>query len=451
MKKLMIAALHSGAGKTAVTCALLAALKERGLNVCAFKCGPDYIDPMFHTKVLGLESRSLDLFLQGADGVRETLRRARGDVAVLEAAMGFYDGVGGTDEASAWAVAETLNCPVVLVLRPGGAALTLAAQLKGVLAFRANSRIAGFLLNDCKPSLAAHLTPILERETGLPVLGFLSHRAEADFPSRHLGLLTADEIDGFTARCEALGAALKASVDLDRLLTLAAEENTPRAPRAPAPPAPRCRVAVARDEAFCFYYADSLDALRAAGAGLCFFSPLRDGALPENIGGIYLGGGYPELHAKRLSENAAMRADIARAVRCGMPTVAECGGFLYLQSSLQDGQKRTWPMAGVFRGEGYPTGALRRFGYLTLHAESDSLLFRRGEICPAHEFHHWDTDADGEAFLAKKPHSARQWRCGFAHKALYAAFPHLHLGGTLPLARRFADAAERYQKGRSGE
>ena len=187
MRRLMVAALHSGAGKTAVTCALLAALKKRGLTVSAFKCGPDYIDPMFHTRVLGVESRNLDLFSQGPERVQQTLCRAGGDIAVIEGAMGFYDGIGGTDAASAWAVAEVVDAPVVLIVRPQSAALTLAAQIKGVLTFRPQSHIAGLLLNDCKPSLSAYLTPILQRETGLPVLGSLPHCAEAELSSRHLG------------------------------------------------------------------------------------------------------------------------------------------------------------------------------------------------------------------------------------------------------------------------
>lgn len=443
----MLAALHSGAGKTAVTCALLAALKKRGLSVLAFKCGPDYIDPMFHTRVLGIESRNLDLFLQGLERVRQTLDCADGDIAVIEGAMGFYDGIGGTDAASAWAVAEAADVPVILIVRPQGAALTLAAQIKGVLSFRPQSHIVGVLLNDCKPSLAAYLTPLLQRETRLPVLGFLPHCTEAELASRHLGLHTAAEIHDLSQRCAALGERLEQSVDLDTLLSLA-----PDIPTAAYPfplPAPRCRIAVAADEAFCFYYADSMDALRAAGAELCFFSPLHDIALPVRTDGLYLGGGYPELHAQTLSENVPMRRCVAKAVNSGMPTVAECGGFLYLQTALQDETGHAWPMVGALPGEGFPTGALCRFGYLTLAAQTDSLLFRRGEQCPAHEFHYWDSTQNGDALCARKPQSSRRWRCGMATERLYAAFPHLHLDGPLPLAARFADAAETFRRERS--
>ncbi len=437
----MLAALHSGAGKTAVTCGLLAALRQRGLAVRAFKCGPDYIDPMFHTRVLGVESRNLDLFLQGSAGVRATLGRAAGDIALLEGAMGYYDGVAGTDEASAWAVAEATDTPVVLVLRPKGASLTLAAQVRGLQTFRPRSRIAGLLLNDCKPMLADHLKPLLERETGLPVVGCLPPMAEAEFPSRHLGLLTAAEVADFAARFAAIAARLEQCAVPDALLALAAGGPD----GAPPPfPAPRCRIAVARDEAFCFYYADNLDALRAAGAELAFFSPLRDAALPVGVGGLYLGGGYPELYAGALAANEPMRRSVRRAVQGGLPTVAECGGFLYLQNTLEDGGGRAWPQAGALPGQGYKTDRLQRFGYLTLTAEEDTLLLKAGESAPAHEFHYWDCTACGGSLAARKP-GGKSWRCGYASPSLYAAFPHLHFGGALPLARRFADAAKTYK------
>lgn len=460
MKRLMLAAMHSGAGKTALTCGLLAALKARGLAVRAFKCGPDYIDPMFHTRVLGVESRNLDLFLQGEAGVRAALAGAEaaapGGVALLEGEMGFYDGVAGGDEASAWAVARATGTPVVLVLRPGGASLTLAAQVKGMLAFRPGSRIAGLLLNDCKPMLAAHLKPILEQETGLPVLGYLPPMAQAELQSRHLGLLTAAEVEDFAARFAAIAAQLEQTADLDALLALAGEEGLPAAERPPAALPPRCRIAVAKDEAFCFYYADNLDALRAAGAELAFFSPLRDAALPPEAGGLYLGGGYPELHARALAQNASMRRAVAAAVAAGLPTVAECGGFLYLQAALQGADGGLWPMAGALPGEGVQTGRLQRFGYLELTAQTDSLLLKAGETAPAHEFHYWDCTQNGAAFAAQKPagpygRPPRRWRCGVAGPGLYAAFPHLHFGGALPLAQRFADAAARWQKENGGQ
>ena len=444
MKQIMITAMHSGAGKTVITCSLLAALKKRGMDVHAFKCGPDYIDPMFHTGVLGIPSRNLDLFLQGRDAVRSAVALHGGEIAVLEGAMGYYDGLNGTDEASAFALADVLSCPAVLVVRPQGSMLTLAAQIRGLAAFRSESHLAGILLNGCRESLAGSLTPVLERETGLPVLGFMPPMEEAVLESRHLGLLTAGEIDNLTERFEVLSAQMERTVDLDALLDLASPYLAEKPEKKKA--ARACTIAVAKDEAFCFCYADSLEALENDGAELVFFSPLRDHILPEGIGGLYLCGGYPELYAARLSENTAMRQSICSAVSGGLPTVAECGGFLYLQQMLENEGKESFPMCGCLPGTGFQTKSLQRFGYEWLTAEEDSLLFRKGEKIPAHEFHYWDSTENGSDLHVVKP-NGKIWRCGYTSKSLYAAFPHLHLGGELPLAERFAEACIGYVHG----
>ena len=437
MKRLMLTAMHSGAGKTVVTWALLNALKRRGLEVQAFKCGPDYIDPMFHTRVLGVPSRNLDLFLQGSDGVQAALRRTQADVAVLEGAMGFYDGVAGTEAASAWEIARRTKTPAVLILRPKGAGITLAAQVRGMLDFRPDSQIVALLLTDCKSSLAAYLKPILERETGLPVLGYLPPMEQAALGSRHLGLLTAAEIAHFTRRFDALSDQLERTADLDALLKLAAEGHSPGQTERISKPC--CRIGVARDQAFCFCYEDNLDLLRTAGAEPVFFSPLQDAALPYGVDGLYLPGGYPELYAKQLAENQEMCRSIREAVRSGLPTVAECGGFLYLQQQLEGEDGQNYPMCGVLPGKGVRTGRLQRFGYQRLTAETDSMLLRQGEGVPAHEFHYWDSTENGTDLLSQKP-DGRQWRCGYAGENFYAAFPHLHFGGALPLAQRFVSA-----------
>ena len=445
LPRLLLCAPASGGGKTTVTCALLQALVNRGLSPASFKCGPDYIDPMFHSRIIGARSRNLDLFLQGEAGLLATLYKQRREVAVLEGAMGFYDGVNGTHQASAWQVAQWAGVPVILALRPGGSSLTLAAQVKGMLDFRQDSHIRGIVLTACKPSLHAHLRPILEGETGLPVLGYLPPMEEARLESRHLGLLTAREITDLNARFSKIAAQLEQTVDLDQLLSLAAEVSRP--PAANPPPSPRCTIGVAWDEAFCFYYEDNFDALRQAGAELRFFSPLQEVELPQ-IDGFYLGGGYPELYAEALSGNETLGRAIRDAIQNGMPTVAECGGFLYLQKQLQTQEGETWPMVGLLPGLGYPTGQLRRFGYLHLCPEKDSLLFRAGETVPAHEFHYWDTTENGEDLLARKP-SGRQWRCGVTTPTFYGAFPHIHFGGAYPLAARFVEAAVRYRERKS--
>lgn len=390
MIQFLLAAPRSGSGKTTMTCALLMALKRRGCAPCAFKSGPDYIDPMFHRAVLGVESRSLDLFFSAPDTVRTLYARgaAGHGAAVCEGAMGFYDGLGGvSDRASAWHLADTLGLPVLLVAEPKGQSLTLAAELNGLKNFRTPSHIAGILLNNCTARMHALLAPMLEKETGLPVLGFLPKLPEAVIGSRHLGLYTAAEVENLQQKL----------------------------------------------------------ALLADAAEVVFFSPLRDTALPENIGGLYLPGGYPELHARELSENTSLLREIKQKIESGLPTAAECGGFLYLGQSLTDAEGQSWPVVGVLPGEAKDAGRLVRFGYAALSADSDSMLFRAGESFPIHEFHHWDSTANGTALAAKKPVGGAAWRCGFVNEHFYAGFPHLYWAGT-PLPQRFAAAAENYRR-----
>ena len=447
MIQFLLAAPRSGSGKTTMTCALLMALKRRGCAPCAFKSGPDYIDPMFHRAVLGVESRNLDLFFSAPETVRTLYAKgtAGHGAAVCEGAMGFYDGLGGvSDRASAWHLADTLGLPVLLVAELKGQSLTLAAELNGLVNFRTPSHIAGILLNNCTARMHALLAPMLEKETGLPVLGFLPKLPEAVIGSRHLGLYTAAEVENLQQKLALLADAAEEHIDWPRLLALC-EKEPPALPVQPETPPARVRIAVAQDEAFCFTYAETLEAFRDAGAEVVFFSPLRDTALPENIGGLYLPGGYPELHARELSENTSLLREIKRKIESGLPTAAECGGFLYLGQSLTDAEGQSWPMVGVLPGEAKDAGRLVRFGYAALSADSDSMLFRAGESFPIHEFHHWDSTANGTALAAKKPVGGAAWRCGSVNEHFYAGFPHLYWAGT-PLPQRFAAAAENYRR-----
>ena len=456
MIQFLVAAPCSGSGKTTLTCALLAALKRRGQDPCSFKSGPDYIDPMFHRAVLGVESHNLDLFFSAPETVRVLYAQAAAGhgAAVCEGAMGFYDGLGGvSDTASAWHLADTLGLPVLLVVQPRGASLTLAAQINGLKQFRTPSHLAGILLNDCAPHLYALLAPMLARETGLPVLGYLPHLPDAALESRHLGLKTAGEIADLQQKISRMADALVMDWEKLSILTegaaplVHAEQFLPAGelpPQGAEEQRPRVPIAVARDAAFCFTYAETLEALERAGAELCWFSPLQDSALPEQSSGLYLPGGYPELYAKTLSENKTMLASIRQAVQAGLPTTAECGGFLYLGRSLEDADGKAWPMADVLPGDGIRVGRLVRFGYAEMTAKADSMLFRAGETLPIHEFHHWDSTANGTAFTACK-NEKMQWECGYANENFYAGFPHLYWAGT-PLPGRFVRAAERYSK-----
>ena len=446
LPRILITAMRSGAGKTMLTCGILKAMKMQEINPASFKCGPDYIDPMFHHAVLGVPSHNLDLFFSTPQTVRRlyTSGAAGHGSAVCEGAMGYYDGLGGVSAAaSAWHTADVLDLPVLLVVQPGGASVTLAAEIQGLVHFRKNSHISGILLNSCSEKLYKMLKDLLERETGLPVLGYLPNLPQAAVESRHLGLKTAGEITDIQEKIALLADRLV--MDWEKLAAVT-ERPCPEGGRL----SPRgtvsasVRIAVARDGAFCFTYAETLEALQEKGAELCFFSPLEDTALPPNIGGLYLPGGYPELYAAQLAANTAMRSAVKTAVESGLPTVAECGGFLYLGQTLEDADGKTYPMAGVLPGQGVKIGRLVRFGYAALTSNADSMLFAAGETLPIHEFHHWDSTANGTDFTTVKT-NGRSWACGFANAHLYAGFPHLYWAGT-PLPQRFVTAACRYIK-----
>lgn len=435
--RVLLAGTGSGCGKTMVTTALLRALQRRGVPLAAFKCGPDYIDPMFHTEALGVPSRNLDLFFVDETEVRGQLARhvPTDGVGIIEGVMGFYDGVSGmTDAASAAHVARATDTPAVLIVRPRGQSLSLAAEICGFRDFAPNT-LAGVILNGVSAGMYPFYRAIAEK-TGLPVYGFLPPVPEAEIPDRHLGLVTAAEIGGLQDKLDRLADAAETGLNLDGLLSLArtapplADKAAPLAPVVDKP----VRIAVAQDKAFCFYYADNFDVLRALGAELVPFSPLEDEKLPEGIDGLYLGGGYPELHAARLAANRTMRDSIRAAVLGGLPTIAECGGFLYLHRTL-DGAD----MAGVFDVDAHLTKKLQPFGYVTLTARRDNLLCRAGEQTRAHVFHYAVSGDEGADFDAVKP-NGRAWACVHATKTLYAGFPHLYLRANPDFAAGFVRA-----------
>lgn len=448
LPRILFSALGSGSGKTSVACAVLGALRAKGERPAAFKCGPDYIDPMFHQKVLGRSSDNLDLFLMGAGACRRLMgERASGaSIALIEGVMGYYDGLGTTDRYSSYHLSRETGTPAVLVAHCDGMAATLAAVLNGIASFRPESTVKGVIFNGITPGMYGFYRSIVEEHTPLKVLGYLPKMPECHFDSRHLGLVTADEVSGLQAKMKALTAQAEVSIDLDALMRIARSAG------------PFCfeplvfkkqfdvRIAVARDDAFCFYYRDSLAVLEKLGARLIPFSPLAGESLPV-CDGLLLGGGYPELYLKQLSQNSAARASICKAVGNGMPCIAECGGFMYLQKGIRDPEGRVFSMAGVLEGEAFMTGGLRRFGYVKLTARQDNLLCAAGESLNAHEFHYSDATFCGDSFVAEKPGGSRRYSCIAAGPSLFSGYPHIHFGGQPGAAVRFVSKCADYRAG----
>ena len=435
--RLLIAGTNSGCGKTTVVCALLRALVERKLRVGAFKCGPDYIDPMFHSRIIGAKCSNLDLFFFDENTARTLLARnsADCDISIMEGVMGYYDGMGLTDvKASSYDVAGVTDTPVILVVNAKGASLSVLATVHGFLTFYPNNKIQGVILNQCSAMTYDALAQAIWQSFDGKVqpLGYLPKMEDCVLESRHLGLITAAEVEGLKEKMHALAQQAEKTIDMDALLHLAQSANDlAYEPIALPRYETSIRIAVARDNAFCFYYEDSLQALRDLGAELVEFSPLTDAAMPENIHGLYLGGGYPELYAEQLSENKSMLQSIRTALENRLPCIAECGGFMYLTQSIAGA-----PMVGFLPGECFNTGKLTRFGYVTLKAKTDNLLCKAGEEIRGHEFHHWDVTEPGSGFAARKP-SGKSWDCAVANDHLYAGYPHFHFYANPAFAKGF--------------
>ncbi len=475
LPRVMLAAPKSGSGKTMITCGLLSALLARGLNPSSFKCGPDYIDPMFHTRVIGTPSRNLDPFFTDAPTTRMLFARAAKDagISVLEGVMGIYDGLGvSSHAASSYDLASVTETPVVLIVDARGMSLSVIPMIQGFLDYPQKAGfgpnlIQGVILNRVTASTFQLMKEEIEKETGIIVYGYVPDLSDAAVGSRHLGLVTPDEIADMKERLVRVGAELEKSLDIDGIISLAdkapdyedKEKEIPASVRAlvedsPAP----VRIAVAMDEAFCFYYQDNLDLLKMLGAELVPFSPLRDQALPENIGGMILGGGYPELYAKNLSENTAMLKAVRKAVFEGIPFLAECGGFMYLHQKMEDLGGYQWPVCGCIPADSYHTKGLRRFGYISLgmketgfeEAKTACGFLLPKETIRAHEFHYFDSTDPGSAYTAKKPLRQRTWDCMHVTDHSAAGFPHLYYWSNPSFAARFLACAREYGDQKAG-
>lgn len=434
--RVMFAATRSGSGKTTVTCGVLAALKKQNIKVQAYKCGPDYIDPMFHRTVLGIDTGNLDTFFAGADAIGRILARDTKDaeLIVMEGVMGYYDGVGGTTTmASSYELSKVTKTPVVLIVDAKGASVTLAAIIRGIMEYKKDSRIVGVILNRVSPMFYSRIKHVIETECGIPVLGYLPEDASFAVPSRHLGLLQPGEMQKQRDWVETVAEAVRKTIDIDGILEIAAQAEMLQIQKATGE-TEKCkfpagyRIGVARDAAFSFYYRENLRMLEDMGATLVFFSPLADAHVPE-VDALIFGGGYPELYAKQLYENQSMRVSVRQALEYGMPCHAECGGFLYLGKSLADAEGNVYEMVGFLDGAGFRTERLQRFGYVEL-APQEADAFAVNTILRGHEFHYWDSTDCGGACLAWKPLSKQKtYPCMVKKKGTFAGFPHLYYAG----------------------
>ena len=464
--RVLLGAVSSGAGKTTVTCGLLAALAGRGRKAVSLKCGPDYIDPMFHRSVLGIKSTNIDTFFCGRERIRQRLAAFAGnaDLAVLEGVMGYYDGIGGTTvQASTYEVACATETPVILIVDAGGISLSVAAVVGGFLRFKDDSRIRGVIFNRMSGTLYERIRPVVERECGIRSYGYVPVTKEAVLQSRHLGLMLPEEAENWEKRLSVLAGIMEECLDIDGILELAGSapvleneektdvisgrENAQEADilAEPGLSSGKVRIAVSRDEAFCFCYDENLELLKEAGADIVFFSPMHDTGLPD-ADALLLTGGYPELHARTLAGNERMRREVREAVRSGMPCMAECGGFMYLHRTLEDDKGKKWEMAGVLQAETFPAGKRTHFGYITVTAKNGMFFGCPTGPVRGHEFHYYESTDCGNGCRAQKPVGAEGWECMHMSDTLAAGFPHLSYASNPETARAFVQAALKYRR-----
>ncbi len=474
--RIMIAAPKSGSGKTSVTIALLGALKKLNKKTVSFKCGPDYIDPLFHKTVLGIPSFNLDTFFTDENKTNELfIRHSEGfDIAVIEGVMGLYDGLGGIrKEGSSYHLAKVTDTPIVLVVDAKGMGRSVVSLIKGFMADDNEDFIKGVILNRTSKTFYETIAPVIETETGLDVLGFMSERKDVNISSRHLGLTTPNDLKDINETIDNLCDEFTGNVSIEKIISIASRSdlsetiNPDAAKRAlqtstedsavclketcsAERSAAICHIAVARDDAFCFIYEDNLDLLREYGADIFFFSPLNDERIPNGADAVYLPGGYPELYLEKLSSNKSMLSSIKEAYERSMPFFAECGGFMYLHKSIEDKEKNKFNMVGIIDAECTFTGKSVRFGYIELKEKRANFL-PEGEKIKGHEFHYYDSTQNGESVKAVKPVSGKEYDCVIENENSWMGFAHLYFPSNPAFARNFISKAAAYHRGAQPE
>ncbi|MCR5008933.1 MAG: cobyrinate a,c-diamide synthase [Oribacterium sp.] len=459
----VIAADKSSSGKTTLTCGLIRVLKKRGFKVQSFKCGPDYIDPMFHREVLGVPSANLDSFFVSREMLRRIYaeRTEKADISVIEGVMGFYDGLGGvSSEGSTWEIADIIDNPTVLVMDCKGVSVSIAALIKGMLDFtKSDSGIHGVILNRVSPMFYERLKGVIENNCPeIKVLGYMPEMKNQKVPSRHLGLIEPGDMEDFNSWIETVSEQIEKTVDVDGLLELAETTKSGKSMDANISEFKatcidltsidnisncklneKVKLGIAEDEAFNFYYQENRELLEKMGAEIVPFSPIYDEKLPKDLDGIIIGGGYPELYTEKLTANASMREALASNIKKGMPIIAECGGYMYLNNTIEQNK-----MCGIFSGNAENKDKLVRFGYVSAETKAPGLFGDAGTVLKGHEFHRFDCEHNGDGFVLSKPMSNKVYEGIYYSKIMSCGWPHFYYYSNPKSIFSFMKCCERY-------
>lgn len=449
--RIMFAGTSSNVGKTTVVMGIMRALSQRKLKVQGYKAGPDYIDPAFHTFATGLQSRNLDTWMLDETTIQGLLAKQeeKCDVAVMEGVMGMYDGADVRSiEGSSAHLAKITKTPVILIIDGSGVAASAAAMTLGFKIFDESVHVAGVVVN--KVSGEYHYNLIkeaIEYHVGIPCIGYLKKNKNIELKSRHLGLIPSVEVDELDQTLNDVADMVNETVDLDLLLDIAKQ-----APRfdviKPPTPLGSIRLGVAYDKGFNFYYEDNLDLLEAYGCELVKFSPIEDKKLPNDLDGLYIGGGFPEVFAKELADNYSMKKSIKSAIENGLPTYAECGGLMYLCDSIKTLEDQSHNMVGVFPYPSEMTEKLQRFGYVEVSLKEDSILGPKGLHFKGHEFHRSqvvETSGD-KLYDITKVRKGINWTCGYKIHKCVGGYPHVHFYNNLEFAEGFIKTCLTYKE-----
>lgn len=437
MKTIMITAPSSNTGKTTITLGIIRAIKNRGLDISAFKTGPDFIDTKYLELASSKRAGNLDMHLMGRKGIKESLSMNYGDYAVIEGAMGYFDGIYNTFENSSFDISRELDIPVILVYRPQGEMFSAIPKIKGMVEFP-GSRIKGIILNKVNKEIFQLLKEKIEEYIDIEVLGYLPQDISLEVESRYLGLMQTYENEDCEALISKAAEAVEKTIDIDKILELAISKDVfPYKYKEKR----NIDVAIAHDESFNFYYNENINLLENI-CNVKYFSPIRDKKVPQ-ADLIYIGGGYPELYKEELSLNIDMLNSIRENAISDKPIIAEAGGFMYLVSSIED-----CPMCNIFNGNANMTDRLQRFGYVNMSLNKDTILGRQGSIITGNEYHRSTIDIKGEpVFHITKPmNNKRKWQCGYTYKNVLAYYQHINFLGNMESFNYLLDSVENIRK-----